>query len=471
MSDEEQKRLNWTPAEWTRVAVNMLPLLERGETRMAALGKAQRKALARARHHDDTWIQRHSAPAAIYLNKYLDIVRKMTPEEREPHVVLTPAEAYAKANPDAPKPPRNTTAGNKLSPKGADEGRDYTGARWTTKEWALIARMVNWFRTHGVPHATSRLVIEAQELVLERDRRRSLGGIQASVNGGRLEKNLAEAQNNIWLVKDIPFNPPHPEGSDTTDAAAVDNQTTPPAEQGQQATETAIPAANVEATGETTAQGLPPVAAGSLREAMTGAVADFGTTLRNAMDKLLLAHSAIVLHHIEGRMMEAASRTAQEVASMIQTELHKSVHAMVEAELGGPVTPPPPLQPAPPAQDTKPADAPLHDPSPTPVAFKPKNCKVDVIGLRQDDVNTVRRSFIGQPVDLRFFDSDARNEYKARDNSEVIMIRSRIPHTLTHKVEAAGIRPIYVDRSTGHVMHAIEELLRAHGIAQAQHLQ
>jgi len=446
----------------------MLPYLDKGDTRLTALGKTQRRCLDKSRHREEAFLVHVTAPSNVTVKKYLDMARALSDEERAMHYVPTPAEAYALANPDAPVKPRKPAPPRKK----LDEGRNYEGGvRWTTLEKAKIVRMVQWFQEHGVKTSLGRMMVEAQELVLPADRRRAVAGLMQANHGGQNTRTFEEGKNNLWLLKDVPFNPPTPPGAEPEAA-----------EQAQEATETAQEATNgaevlqTQPDAPTAAPAaLPPVAPGSIRDAMTAAVAQFGDTLRGAMDTLLMQHTALVVHQMETRMSEQASRTAAEVAGLIERELRKSVHAMVEHELGGPVTPPPAPSPAPSILAPMPtgnevrglADAPAQ--APAPATPKSRQLKVDVVGLNTPDLEQrVRRGF-GPEVDLRFWNPDSAGSYTPHRGRECIMVVQRVPHTLRHKIKAAGVEPLYVKATEGHVIHAIEELQRAFTVAQAAH--
>lgn len=449
MSDRNV-RIKWTNEEWLRVAVNMLPFLEQGLPRAVALQKSQRRCLPSERQRDQPSLIHAAAPSSLAFNKYLDIVRALPEDER--------------ASKTVPMPERKKPAPRKK----LDEGRVYTGNfRWTTLEKAKIARMVSWFKEHGVTSSLGRMMVEAQELVLPADRRRAVAGLMQGNHTGANQRAYDDGINNLWLLKDIPFNPPRPPGSEPEEVAE--------AEQAQEAPETAQEATNEPEPVQTQPERaiperLMPATGGTLREAMTVAVAQFGDTLRAAMDTLLLQHTALVIHQMETRMVEQASRTASEVAALIERQLRASVHAMVEQELG-PVSPPSVDGKANATPHYAPAPAPLVEaPAPAPEAApKSRQLKVDVVGLNTPDLEQrVRRGF-GPEVDLRFFDPDSKGSYAPHRGRECIMVTQRVPHALRHKIKAAGIEPLYVKATEGHVIHAIEELQRAHNMALAAH--
>jgi len=90
-----------------------------------------------------------------------------------------------------------------------------------------------------------------------------------------------------------------------------------------------------------------------------------------------------------------------------------------------------------------------------------------VVGLINGSMEQEVRGAFNGMTDLRFFDPDSKNTYAPHRGRHCVIVAERIPHTLKHKIKAAGVEPIYVKRTPGHVIHAIEELHRSEGIATA----
>lgn len=211
---ERAVRIKWTNEEWLRVAVNMLPFLEQGMARASALQKSQKRCLPADRHRDQASIIHTGAPSNQSFNKFLEMARALSEDERAAKTV--------------PMPERKKPAPRKK----LDEGRVYPGNfRWTTVEKAKIARMVSWFKEHGVTSSLGRMMVEAQELVLPADRRRAVAGLMQGNHTGSNQRAYDDGVNNLWLLKDVPFNPPHPPGAETEEATE--------AEQAQEGPETA----------------------------------------------------------------------------------------------------------------------------------------------------------------------------------------------------------------------------------------
>src|SRR5207244_197783 len=73
--------------------------------------------------------------------------------------------------------------------------------KWTTHEKALVARQVKCWQDAGDKRVLSRLIIEAQELVLEADRRRPATSIQTGATKHN-DTMIADGLANLWLLKD-----------------------------------------------------------------------------------------------------------------------------------------------------------------------------------------------------------------------------------------------------------------------------
>jgi hypothetical protein len=111
------------------------------------------------------------------------------------------------------------------------------------------------------------------------------------------------------------------------------------------------------------------------------------------------------------------------------------------------------------------AEAPPAAPEPQPEheaeADRVRLVKVDVVGLNHGGMEQQVRSAINGGADLRFFDPDIKNGYAPHRGRHCILVIGRIPHSIKEKAKSAGVEPIYVKSTPGHVIHAIEELQRA----------
>lgn len=457
--------IRWHGDEWLALAVNMQLRLDKGESNLVALSTAMRKVLPKDRHQHDEYLHKLMQPKwfAKSVAPRLAEAAALSPEERNKLLVLTPAQRFALENPDAPKPERAKSTGkNKrvpdnerlLAPAGIDKGRVYNnGTRWTTLEKAKLVRMVEYFQSHGVKSALSRLVIEAQELVMPADRRHNIKGIQASVSTGQLERVIAEGKQNLWLLDGIPFDPPKPpRGEPEAAETAQESQET--------AQNEAITAEPVQTPPEPTRAPLP---GGTLRSEMSFAAQAFGNTVMQALDTLLGHHTQMVLASIEARLNASAASHAAEVAAMVEAGMRKAVASMLAHELGGPVAPAVTAPaPAAPLSTKTPPPAPHHHHNPVPPsADRAEQLKVDVVGFEDGaQEKLVNSAFTGE-VDLRFIHPDKMSSFAPHRGRHVVMMIGRVPHALSEKFRASKVTPIIVRRTPGHVIHAIEELQRS----------
>lgn len=194
---------------------------------------------------------------------------------------------------------------------------------------------------------------------------------------------------------------------------------------------------------------------------MTAASLAFAATMQHALDTLLQTNTTLVMREMQARIEANSQAMAAQVAGMVESGMRKAVHRMMEQELGGSVAPP---------TDSPGAsllnDGPRrHDPSPIP-SERRQALAVDVIGFEiGHQQTTVRDAFAGE-VDIRFVHPDTSN-YTPMPNRHAIIMQGRCPHAMTEKLKKHRIQPIAVQRTPGHVIHAIEELQRAQQAAVA----
>ena len=198
------------------------------------------------------------------------------------------------------------------------------------------------------------------------------------------------------------------------------------------------------------------------------AVKQFGETMMSALGALLSSHSQAVAHSLEARLADNASRMAAEVAGMVEAGMRKAVANMLAHELGGPIKPPEPG----PRTDVSVAPPPPpiahHNPVP-PSKERASRLRVDIVGLTNgSDERLVAQAFGGGEVDLRFARPADWNGYQPNPNRHCIAMSERLPHAISNKLRKANIKPVYVKPTAGHIIHAIEELQRAHA-AQVAH--
>jgi len=411
--------IRWIPSEWRIVAASATPHIKKGKSVLAALTIGQR-ALPKARRRDPEDLKK--LPWQPSCKNYLAEAAKLTSAQ------------LAEIAP--PPPPRK-----KPEPrKSLDEGREYSRpghlVKWTTLEKARVARVVKHWRDAGDTRVLSRLFIEAQELVLDAERRRPIPSLQQATTGGKLQAQYDDGLQNIWLIP----------ADEKLPASLTEPAEAAPAEQ----TETAEPTPTAE-----TISAPPTITPSTATRTLSEAAKVFGETVMGALDDLLKVHTETVLGAVYAKLSAMASQTSLEIAAQIEKGMRQTVHRIVEAELGGPIAPP--AEPA-----TAAAVAPaIQEPEAAPARV----LKVDVVGLINGaHEQQVRAAFNGD-TELRFFDPDSRNGYAPHRGRHCVVVAERIPHTLKSKIKAAGVEPIYVKRTAGHVIHAIEELQRASGMA------
>jgi predicted component of type VI protein secretion system len=206
---------------------------------------------------------------------------------------------------------------------------------------------------------------------------------------------------------------------------------------------------------------------------MSEALQAYAATMAGALDSLLMSHAALVVHTLDAKITEQSNRMGQELAALIAHKLQSTVRGIMEQELGGPLGSAT-TAPAP-ASDTATATPvyapkPAPEPAPSPEPPKPsRQLKVDVVGLNTPAMEQLVKAAFNGETDIRFFDPDSKNSYAPHRDRECIMLTHRIPHVLKDKIRAAKVEPLYVKPTPGHVIHAIEELLRARAVAQAAH--
>jgi hypothetical protein len=419
----------------------MLPHLDKGVPVYNALVKAQR-VLSKDRHRTEEALRTVAVPSALQIPKYVAQARALSEEERAALTIVKPPRKLPP--PRGPKYP-------------ADLQRNYTGKfRWTTKEKALITRMVLWFQEQEVPGTLARLIIEAQELVLPRDRRRSLAGIkQGDVHAPNSlnMKLIEEGKANLWLINTIPFEPPvaqktTDEPETTTDERSDGEVLQAAAEKAPDEAPEALPA---------------PTPLPTPQRALSEAAKAFADTVMVALDQLLHTHSELLLSKVDTRISTMSQDMGMQIAAMIERGMRQTVHQLVEAELGPVNTP----QAAPSPSSTGEAPAPVasvqaqHEPEAD--TERARMLKVDVVGLVGVSITKVRESFNGT-TDLRFIDPDQLNAWAPHKGRHVVCATKWIPHKAKYKLKAVGMQPINVSGGVGTVIHAIEELHRQHGV-------
>lgn len=435
-------RMRWEPAEWLKVATMAVGMIEQGCGTADAIQGAQRAVLPRHRWHEAAYIAKLATPSNITWQKYLTSVSAMSAAERDSILlaeVRSPKPSKEQlSQPAKPEPSPEPAPAVTQSRKPGENAGHVT--RWTGREWALVARAARWEAERFPDEPLHVHVNRAQQWALPPDRQRPVTAITQAFykrsDSGRslLAVQVQEGINRGWTINNIPFTPPGSE-PDTPD-------TPPPA-----------PAEPVEAA---------PSIGGALPIApqfatLTEAAKAFGETMMHALDSLLHTHTQLMLAEVNQRITATAADTGTQVAAMIEAAMRRTVHSMVEQELGGPVSPPagPADEPAA-SESIKPAPIPQVEP-------RRARVKVDVIGTLNSPVRVqVRDSFAdASDVDLRFFDGSHHERYKPDPNRHCIFLSKRASHGLFDKLKKYKIQPIYVEPSAAYITHAIEELQRA----------
>ncbi len=409
--------IRWTPDEWLKVAVCALPHLDKGMTMgIPLLKKAQWAALHSSRRREDDALRKLAWKGAAQTRKYIEQARALTPEQR--------AEIAPPPEPRKPAAPRGKI----------DEGRDYskpgTNVKWTTLEKARVARQVEAFKALGDKRVLGRLIIEAQELVIEPDRRRPVNSIRQG--GTYNDRMIEEGHANAWLLDELD----EQKKAEAEDAIEL------------------VTARSAESAAAPAAALPTPAASGAFSDSARA----FGDTVMAAFDRLLTAHTESILREVYGKFSAMASTTSAQIAAQIEQGMRATVHRIVEAELGGPITTPSEAA----ALPGKPTE--LEEAAP-----RAQVLKLDVVGLKDGQVQQQVRAAFNGNTDLRFVDPDTKNGYAPHRGRHCIMLTQRVPHMLKHKIKAAGIEPIYVRPTAGHIIHAIEALCQAEGVPYAQH--
>lgn len=492
--------MRWLPEEWARVAVVACVAVQAGESTADAVFNAQRVTLPKHRWHPLDHLRKLTAGGVrgAVAAKYIAQASGMTPAQRE--AVLLREVKHPKAGahdlPEASAPPapapkaeRAPRAAKAPKPqKPAKEPRykmpeppkreDGTLVRWTSREWALIARSARWVAERQPELPLYAQVAEAQAWTLPVDRQRAVTGITQSfyARGGTwLAQQLKEGLDHGWTINTVPFTPPgsvpEPRGimpelpslKAERERLAAEATATTQAAEAAEAASAVTSALNAPPPGP-----IAPAPAGSLAEACNA----FAAHMMAGLGTLLETHTRIMA----GRFEEKIESTVTSLAAILESGMRKAVHAMVSAELGGDVAPPPgkpdtssPVNGTGSVEfidiererradsgvgfRTEPTDS---EPAPEPL----KRIKIDIVGVPNGALASQIRSELPPNVDARIFEPTSSSAYVPHKGRHCIMLIHKIPHSLSRKVKAAGVEPIYVKPTVFYVTHAVDELVR-----------
>jgi hypothetical protein len=396
--------MRWDADEYRRVAANALGYLEQGLPLARAFKRAQVLALASRRHRSTEELERLSGQNGNTLQKYVDAMRALKPEELAPFLVTPKAE---------PKPASKTGRVRAVTPNPKG-----TRVDWTTLEKARVARELQQLRAAGDGgRSLSTLVIIAQQTALPRDRWRASTGIHSANYVGALKRDMDEGARNIWMLDEAP-----------------------PIE--------ATPAPQQPASEPQAPQAAPRASSG-----LADAARVFAETLQGALGTLLQAQASHLLGQLEAHTANVAQSVAQGIAAHIQQSLQSSVHDLIAAELGGPVATPP----------AAPAPAAAPEPEATQEAARPKRVKVDIVGLLASQAAEVKKAFNGT-TDLLFVETTQAKRWTPRPGAEVVINTKWISHSVEDRCRVGHVKPVRVSGGPSAFIHAIEELHRAQGI-------
>ncbi len=453
----------WSASEWLKVAAMAYGLIQQGQKHKDAVVAAQTAVLPRNRWREHSKLVHATAPSMLTWPKYLKQVEAMTPEQRDAILLADAAPPLKGKDPDrvAPPPPAPAPAPvvkarkpytRKDAATMADKRTEVAEGhvvRWTSNEWALIARAAKWVSEQSPNLALPRQVNEAQVWTLQPHRLRPYSAIAQSYHtrqdGQRvLVRKLAEGLERGWTINTVPFNPPGSE-PEKKEELAPPPVVAEPVSQDDSAAVAPVPTQPFPTTGGA----LP-------SSSLTEAAKVFGVTMMQALDTLLVSHSQHLLGQVNERVSAMAHDMGAQVAAMIEGAMRRTVHSMVEQELGGPVSPPaaPADEPAPRINGT--ITLPGEE-------ARRKRVKIDVVGFDPQQYAPIVNGFIdNDAVDVRFIDAEHKTTYSPHRGRHLIMLADRISHTLKAKILAAGIKPVYIPRATAyHITHAIEELQRS----------
>lgn len=214
----------------------------------------------------------------------------------------------------------------------------------------------------------------------------------------------------------------------------------------------------------------------AIPSASLGAAAEaFAATMAQALEKLLQASAAATLDALDGKLSAIAQNIGNGIAAQIERGLRQTVVDTMAAELGGPVKAPaiaaaPELSSAPPAAPVPPPEpaARAAEPPPAPEPPRLPQLRVDVVGFPTPNLGHLVKQQCAKDIDFRFYDPDVAGGYSPHRGREVIMMVDRIPHRLKDKIKSAGVTPVYVKGTVGHVVHAVDELYRSFQAAQVK---
>jgi hypothetical protein len=455
----------WRPEERDAVFVAMRPFVDKGLTRGEAYLKAQKVALPPDR--------RRGLPASGEISGGVGVLYTASrgwPEARCQEIRRTfysvqqaqeqvgqieefvrkglGAQAAVDALTAAP-------AAGKPAPRTVQAAKKH----WTPLEWALIARRVRyWQKDMGSNQSLAVLCIRAQKLELPPERRRPPTSFYSSA---RIESIRAALQAGEKAADKLLADRPLRYGATEYKPVEGDIPVQAP---------TPSPILEKSPTGPILALAPAPAALGSL----SGPALAFAQSVGASLDKLLADQQrqheaqlgealALVAERVEAKLKPAFDAQFVAMVSQLEAGMRTALREVLIAEIGGP---------GPSAKPAETAEAPAAPSAANGAANghalervqAPRKIPVDVVGLNTMDVaRSIERSH-GESFDFRWINPDEVNRFAPHRGRQCLMLIQRVPHALKEKARAAGVKPLMIKHTEGHITHALDELLRGRGL-------
>jgi hypothetical protein len=437
VAERGKSPIQWTQGEWALIAREADRILKRGK-----FAYSDNRLIFDAQHVLPADRQRSRSSV---VNGHLGTASRMLEDGRRYNL---PAELSVEK--PAPAPKREKT----IQQIGA-QGH----TKWSRKEWAFVARRVQAMRKDGDERGPALIVSDAQE-VLPPDRRRKRSSVQ-SISNAILEGRLKEADALIWTLPEAdPYSEPAPapEAAPAPIAQAVAEFVNVPAPMPQ-----------------------PRPQPGHFADAAH----TFADVMSAAMGDLLAAHERHVLSALDSNVSKMAHALGAALTQQIERGLKQMVVDTLQAELGGPVTPPSasPVPPVPEAPAVPPVAPPVaaaaaveQAQAPAPAVYPASvmarieehedadKLKVDLLGMFEPQITEIKRAFNGG-TSLRFIPQDHLNHWVPRAGAEVILNAKSSAVVGQLKCARYHIKPIVIKGTAMAAIHAIEALHQNHGTA------
>lgn len=469
--------LPWTDDENRAVAMAALKYIDNGVPHTEAFFKAQREALGKDRHRTRKGMGNH-ARGGRYA-KWADLAR----------VELQIKDA-TRPNPQPPAPPE---------PPAAKRETSGSQVRWTTREWALIARAVEARLAAGADKSIALVhhVIAVQAEVLPADRQRAPGGLMKGFQAkGQNTADYEKGKAAMWTIEVAERSrPPEPPAEPAEALPMVVEYVAQPAPASAPPAASQWPASPIES--RPVVAPSPPAAQNALTAAMQRAQMSFANTIIGAVGDLLTVHEAQIRADMhadhEAALQAALTRQANAITSnigaLIQQALTQGIQAQVlntlHAELGGPVggggggggVPPQNVPPVPEPDPVPETPAPsAAAPAPRRAVFtlgdavqplkRADKLAVDIVGLKPANQAIVRKALGSEHYDIRMADSEELH-FKIRPHAEVFLMVGLVSHGMYDRMRSQRAKLTRIAGGVGAVIQAVEHARHAHEHAAA----